>query len=623
VAEQLGELTRTHTCGALRPDDVGAEVVLLGWVHRVRDLGGLLFLDMRDRAGVTQAVFDKDDEALMAKAKRLRSEFVVGIAGRVRRRSVDTVNTRLATGAVEVVVRQLTILNEAKTPPFSIADETPVAEDVRLSYRYLDLRRPRLQNNMILRHRVTTVIRRYFDANGFIEIETPILSKSTPEGARDYLVPSRVHPGEFFALPQSPQLFKQILMIAGMDRYMQICKCFRDEDLRADRQPEFTQVDVEMAFARPDTIFAVIEPLMREIFGVVGRVVDTPFPRLAYAEAIAKYGSDKPDLRCGMPIQDLREFFRESGFRVFREIVRAGGTVRGFVVPAAGGYSRSEVDGIVDQAKALGATGLLWARRAADGAITSSITKAMGEEAVRQMLALAGVEDGGLLLVAAGEPDATSKLLGQLRLALAKKDGLLKPDAYAFVWVVDFPLLEWDPQDRRYASMHHPFTAPLDEDMTRLDTDPGGVRAKAYDLVLNGSEIGGGSIRIHDAAMQSRVFSLLNISEAEATLRFGFFLDALEYGTPPHGGIALGLDRIVAILAAEASIREVIAFPKTATAVDLMSGAPSPVDAQQLKELHLLPRPRKSDDQSPQPEAGSPQPAARSPQPKTRSPKHE
>jgi len=587
VAEQLGELTRTHTCGALRPDDVGADVVLLGWVHRVRDLGGLLFIDVRDREGVTQVVFDKDDEPLMNKAKRLRSEYVIGVSGRVQRRSAETVNAKLATGEVEVMVRQLAVLNEAKTPPFPIADDTAVSEDVRLKYRYLDLRRPRLQNNIILRHRLTSAIRRYFDANGFLEIETPILTKSTPEGARDYLVPSRVHQGEFFALPQSPQLFKQILMIAGMDRYVQICRCFRDEDLRADRQPEFTQVDVEMSFARPDTVFNIIEPLMREIFAVVDREIEFPFPRMSYADAIAKYGSDKPDLRCGLQIQDIREFFRESSFRVFREIVAGGGTVRGFVVPNAGGYSRTEVDRIVDQAKSMGATGLLWARRADDGTMTSSFPKALGEEAVRQILDLTATGNGGLLLVAAGEPDATSKLLGQLRLNLAKRDGLLKSDEFAFTWVVDFPLLEWDAEDRRYVSMHHPFTSPHDEDVARLDSEPGAVRAKAYDLVLNGSEIGGGSIRIHDSALQSRIFSLLNISAEEAKLRFGFFLEALEYGTPPHGGIALGLDRITAILSNESSIREVIAFPKTAAAVDLMSSAPSPVDPRQLKELHL------------------------------------
>jgi aspartyl-tRNA synthetase len=486
-----------------------------------------------------------------------------------------------------VVVRQLVLLNEARTPPFSIADETPVAEDVRLKYRYLDLRRPRLQSNIILRHRVTSVARRYFDENGFLEIETPILTKSTPEGARDYLVPSRVHPGEFFALPQSPQLFKQILMVAGMDRYVQICKCFRDEDLRADRQPEFTQVDVEMSFARPDTIFGVIEPLMQQIFAVIGRDITTPFPRMPYAEAIARYGSDKPDLRCAMAIEDLREFFRESSFRVFREIVANGGTVRGFVVKNASGYSRSEVDGLVDQAKALGATGLVWARRLDDGSVTSSIMKAMGEDAVRKLLDEAGVSNGELLLIAAGDPDSTSKLLGQLRLNIARRDNLLRPDAYAFTWIVDFPLLEWDAGERKWIYVHHPFTSPHDDDIGRLETDPGAARAKAYDLVLNGSEIGGGSIRIHDSMLQRRIFSLLDISDEQARTRFGFFLEALEYGTPPHGGIALGLDRVIAILAGESSIREVIAFPKTAAAVDLMSDAPSQVDPRQLRELHI------------------------------------
>jgi aspartyl-tRNA synthetase len=586
VAEQLGDLTRTHTCGELRPHHVGGEAVLLGWVHRVRDLGGLLFIDVRDRAGVTQVVFDKDDEALMAKAKRLRSEYVVGLSGRVRLRSNETVNPKLPTGEVEVVVHKLALLNEAKTPPFPVADDTPVSEDVRLKYRYLDLRRPRLQSNMILRHKLTMLVRKYFDENGFLEIETPILTKSTPEGARDYLVPSRVHPGEFFALPQSPQIFKQILMISGMDRYVQICKCFRDEDLRADRQPEFTQVDVEMSFARPDTIFGIIEPLMKRVFGLINREIEIPFPRMPYSEAMAKYGSDKPDLRCGMPIRDFGPLFRESPFRVFREIVAGGGTVRGFVVPGAGRYSRSEVDGIVNAEKAAGRH-ITWARRAEDGTITSSIMKALGEEGVRQMLDATGTSQGGLLFVAAGEPDTASKILGQLRLTIAKKEGLLKPDDYAFTWVVDFPLLEWDAEEKRYVSMHHPFTSPHDDDAGQLTQEPGRVRAKAYDLVLNGSEIGGGSIRIHDAAMQSQIFSLLNISAEEAKLRFGFFLEALEYGTPPHGGIALGLDRIVALLSNESSIREVIAFPKTAAAVDLMSDAPSTVDERQLRELHL------------------------------------
>jgi aspartyl-tRNA synthetase len=587
VAEPLGDLTRTHTCGALRPEDVGADVVLLGWVHRVRDLGGLLFIDVRDRAGVTQIVFDAADEPTMAKAKKLRPEFVVGLRGRVQRRSADTVNPKLETGDVEVVVSELRVLNEAKTPPFPIADDTPVSEDVRLKYRYLDLRRAKLQSNIGLRHRLMQTIRRYFDANGFWEIETPILNKSTPEGARDYLVPSRVHPGEFYALPQSPQLFKQLLMISGMDRYVQICRCFRDEDLRADRQPEFTQVDVEMSFARQDLIFNLMEPLMRDIFALIGHNVETPFLRMSYGDAMAMYGSDKPDLRPGMPIQDLRDTFRESQFRVFKEIVANGGTVRGFVIPRGGGYSRSEVDGLVDEAKGLGATGLVWARKADDGSITSSVMKALGEEGVRQALEAAKVENGGILLIAAGEPDSTSKLLGQLRLSIAKRKDMLGDKEFRFVWVVDFPLLEWSPEDKRFVAMHHPFTSPLDEDFALMETDPGKARAKAYDLVLNGSEIGGGSIRIHDAAMQSRIFSLLDISQEEARARFGFFLEALEYGTPPHGGIALGLDRIAAILCGENSIREVMAFPKTATASDMMSGTPSAVDKRQLRELHL------------------------------------
>jgi len=587
VAEPLGDLTRTHTCGALRAGDVGTSVVLLGWVHRVRDLGGLLFIDMRDRAGVTQVVFDKDDETVMAKAKRLRSEYVVGVEGTVRERSADTVNPKLDTGAVEVVVSRLTVLNEAKTPPFPIADDTPVSEDVRLKYRYLDLRRTGLQQNLVLRHKVTTVVRRFFDRNDFLEVETPILGKSTPEGARDYLVPSRVHAGEFYALPQSPQLFKQILMVAGFDRYVQICRCFRDEDLRADRQPEFTQVDVEVSFARPETIFGFIEPLMQDVFELIGRPVQTPFQRMPYAEAIAKYGSDKPDLRCGMPIQDLKDFFRDSPFQTFAKIIAGGGTVRALAVPNVGGYSRSQVDGISDQAEALGGR-ILWARRLEDGSITTSFPKGLGEDLIRQVLDLAGVGNGGLLLVAAGDGATASKLLGQLRLSIAKKENLLDPHRYEFLWVVDFPLLEWDAQAQRYVAMHHPFTSPMDEDADRLVTSPGDVRAKAYDLVLNGSEVGGGSIRIHDSATQSRIFSLLNIEPEEAKARFGYFVEALEYGTPPHGGIALGLDRLVAILANESSIREVIAFPKTATAVDLMSGAPSPVNRQQLRELHLV-----------------------------------
>jgi len=583
VAEPLGDLTRTHTCGGLRADDVGAEVVLLGWVHRVRDLGGVTFIDIRDRAGVSQVVV-RENEALATVAKKLRSEFVVGVSGVVQRRSPDTINTKLATGEVEVLAREIRILNEAKTPPFQIAEDSPVSEDVRLKYRYLDLRRTRLQHNIGLRHRVTMAVRRYFDANGFWEIETPILAKSTPEGARDFLVPSRIHAGEFYALPQSPQIFKQILMISGMDRYFQIVRCFRDEDQRADRQLEFTQIDVEMSFARPESVYGVIEPLMQQVFKEIGHEVKTPIRRMPYSEAIAKYGSDKPDLRFGLEIKDLSEVFRDSEFRVFKQIIADGGVVRGFAVPGGNKYSRSQIDGIVDQAKQMGFTGLIWVR---PGEPPISSVKALTEATLRAALERAGATSDDLLLMAAGLADGTSKLLGQLRLAIAKRENLLDPEKFEFLWVTAFPLLEYHEEDGRWYSMHHPFTAPLDDDIEKLESDPGVVRAKAYDLVLNGSEIGGGSVRIHDAALQSRMFKRLGISDEEAKERFGFFLEALEYGTPPHGGIALGVDRIVAILAGESSIREVIAFPKTANAVDLMAGAPSPVDAKQLRELHL------------------------------------
>src|SRR5262245_34574488 len=586
MAEPLADLTRTHTCGALRASDVGTNAVLLGWVHRIRDLGGVTFIDVRDRHGVSQIVI-RENSALMGIAKRLRSEYVIGVTGTVQLRSEDTVNKKLDTGEVEILARDIKVLNEAKTPPFQIADESAVSEDVRLRYRYLDLRRSRLQQNIGLRHRVAMAVRRYFDANGFWEIETPILAKSTPEGARDFLVPSRVHPGEFYALPQSPQIFKQILMIAGTDRYFQIVRCFRDEDQRADRQLEFTQVDVEMSFAREELVYALIEPLMTDIFREIGREVKGPFRRMPYAEAIAKYGSDKPDLRCGMEIQDLSDLFKDSEFRVFKEKVAAGEVVRGFNVSGGNRYSRSQLDVLVDQAKQMGFVGLIWVRAAKEGSPALSSVKALSEAALQPALARVQATSDDLLLMAAGPADDTSKLLGQLRLAIAKKENLLNPEQFEFLWVTDFPLLEFHAEDNRWYPMHHPFTSPLDEDIARIESDPGAVRAKAYDLVLNGSEIGGGSIRIHDSALQARMFRRLSIEDEEAKLRFGFFLDALEFGTPPHGGIALGLDRIVAILAGESSIREVIAFPKTANALDLMAGAPSPVDAKQLRELHL------------------------------------
>jgi aspartyl-tRNA synthetase len=583
MAEQLGDWTRTHTCGALRTTDLDTDATLLGWVHRVRDLGGVLFIDIRDRDGVSQVVF-RDNDELLAKAKRLRPEYVVGVRGLVERRSPETVNPKLATGEVEVLARELRLLNEAKTPPFQIAEDTPVSEDVRLKYRYLDLRRPRLQGNIGLRHKVAYAIREYFNEQGFWEIETPILTKSTPEGARDYLVPSRVHPGEFYALPQSPQIFKQILMIGGMDRYFQITRCFRDEDLRADRQPEFTQVDVEMSFASPDLVYALIEPLVQRVFAVVGKTVPAPFRRMPYAEAIAKYGSDKPDLRYGLEISDVSKAFVDSEFRVFRQIVADGGVIRGVAVPGGNKYTRNQIDGIVDLAKQIGFGGLIWVR---PGEPPTSSVKALSEGSLRTAIAGMAASADDLVLLAGGPADSTSMLLGQLRQAIARRENLLDPEKFELLWVTDFPLLEWSAEDGRWYSMHHPFTSPLDQDSEKLENDPGSVRAKAYDLVLNGSEIGGGSIRIHAADLQARVFKRLGISDEEAKARFGFFLEALEYGTPPHGGIALGLDRMVAILAAESSIREVIAFPKTAAAVDLMADAPSPVDPKQLRELHL------------------------------------
>jgi aspartyl-tRNA synthetase len=565
---------------------MGADATLMGWVHRVRDLGSLIFVDIRDRYGVTQVVA-RDDEALLAQAKRLRPEFVVAVTGAVERRSDDTLNPKLATGEVEIAVREIVILNEARRPPFQISDETPVSEDLRLRYRYLDLRRARMQRNLQLRHRVVMAARRSLDEQGFLEIETPVLAKSTPEGARDYLVPSRVHPGEFFALPQSPQLFKQILMVAGMDRYFQVARCFRDEDLRADRQPEFTQIDLEVSFTTQDIVFGIVERLVQALFAANDETVEVPFPRLPYADAIARYGSDKPDLRIDMAIADVSTVFADSSFRVFRDMVAGGGVVRALVVPGVGGYSRSQVDRLVDEAISLGASGLVWVRRGPDGAVQSSILKVAGPETLGRVLDEVGARAEDLVLVAAGAPAEASQLLGQLRLRLAKREGLIDERRRALTWVVDFPMFEWSETEGRHLSMHHPFTAPRDEDRERLESDLASVQAKAYDLVLNGSEIAGGSIRIHEPALQRRIFQLLKISDEDAKSRFGFFLEALEYGTPPHGGIALGVDRIVALLAGEPSIRDVIAFPKTAAAVDLMTGAPSTVGARQLHDLHL------------------------------------
>jgi len=551
----------------------------------VRDMGSLLFLDIRDRHGVTQVVVE-GDEALLERAKRLRSEFVIAVIGDVERRSAATVNQDLPTGEVEVRAKEVRLLNEARTPPFSIAEDQNVSEETRLKYRYLDLRRPQLQRNIGLRHRITMALRKYFDEQGFYEIETPILTKSTPEGARDFLVPARVHPGEFYALPQSPQIFKQILMIAGFDRYVQIARCFRDEALRADRQLEFTQVDLEMSFATPPLVFEIVEGALAACFREIGVEVPRPFRRMPYAEAIAKYGSDKPDLRFGLEIQDFGPLFAQSPFGVFREAVEHGGTVRGFVIPGAAKYSRREVDELVDLAKQAGAGGLIYARFTAEGGVQVS-AKPIGEAGARAVLEASGAGQDDLLVLASGAADTASKILGQLRLQVAKKAQLIPEGAWELTWVTDFPLFDWNADERRWDSVNHPFTAPREQDLHMLESDPGKVLAQAYDVILNGWELGGGSIRIHDRETQAKVFRLLGLSDEDARTRFGFFLESLEYGTPPHGGLALGLDRICALLAGESSIREVIPFPKTTQAVDLMCDAPSTVDPRQLRELHI------------------------------------
>ncbi|HBO79820.1 MAG TPA: aspartate--tRNA ligase [Cupriavidus sp.] len=577
---------RTHYCGLVTEQLIGQEVALTGWVQRRRDHGGVIFIDLRDREGLVQVVCDPDRPEMFKAAEEIRNEFCIRITGKVRPRPAGTENANLTSGKIEVLCHELTVLNPSVTPPFQLDDDN-LSETTRLTHRVLDLRRPQMQYNLRLRYKVAMEVRKYLDAQGFIDIETPMLGKSTPEGARDYLVPSRVNPGHFFALPQSPQIFKQILMIAGMDRYSQIARCFRDEDLRADRQPEFTQIDLEVSFATPDLIFGIVERLMQAIFAANGESIETPFPRLPYAEAIAKYGSDKPDLRVEMAISDVSGVFADSSFRVFRQIVAEDGAVRALKVPRAGRYSRSQVDKLVDEAIALGGSGLVWVRRGSDGEVQSSILKVAGPETLGRVLEAidAGADD--LTLIAAGAPDDASRLLGQLRLRLAQREGLIDEHRRVLTWVVDFPMFEWRETEGRHVAMHHPFTAPRDEDRDRLDTDLGAVLAKAYDLVLNGSEIGGGSIRIHEQPLQRRIFELLKISDEDARSRFGFFLEALEYGTPPHGGIALGVDRIVALLAGEASIRDVIAFPKTSAAADLMTSAPSSVSPRQLRELHL------------------------------------
>jgi aspartyl-tRNA synthetase len=596
MAESLGDLTRTHYCGELRDTQVGTTVTLMGWAATRRDLGGVIFIDLRDREGLCQVVARPEvSTEAHAAADRVRGEYVLAVVGEVAARSAETVNPKLATGAVEVLAREIRVLSEARTPPFPIEDEVTTAEEIRLRYRYLDLRRPRLHRNIRLRHRVALEMRRHLDEQGFYEIETPFLTKSTPEGARDYLVPSRVHHGSFYALPQSPQIFKQILMVSGMDKYFQIARCFRDEDLRADRQPEFTQLDLEVSFARVETIVALIEPLFARLLRLIGVEVQPPFPRLTYREAMDRFGSDKPDMRLGMELSDVTEEMGALGLEGFPALIAGGARARALVLPAAGGVSGTRLRKINEELwlgrivpDAHASRRNLFNLKATDEAVANLARKGADEGAARRLLAKAGARADDIVLVATDEPAAAATAMGVLRLEMGRELKLVDEKAFRFLWVTEFPLFQWDGREKRWQSVNHPFTAPMDEDLPLLDTDPGAVRAKAYDIVLNGTEAGGGSIRIHDSALQARIFRILAVSDEETRQRFGFFIEALQYGTPPHGGIALGLDRIAMILAGEGSLRDVIAFPKTASATDLMAGSPSPVSEAQVRELGIF-----------------------------------